>query len=141
MDGHEFYTRVDKHSDLEWLGVQEGRSLAEDEAIIRHTTTGAKYAVAVSAILEHPWAELEAVLTGKRVAKLMSHLSRIVGYFSRIANWNASKLAELHDRHNGQYSLDEQPKKKKIMIPGVIGRKSVGAEERIRTSTPEGTGV
>jgi len=32
-------------------------------------------------------------------------VSRIVGYFSRITNWNKSKLGELKDRHKGNYSV------------------------------------
>jgi len=32
-------------------------------------------------------------------------MSRIVGYFSRIANWNKSKLGELKDREAGDYSV------------------------------------
>ena len=32
-------------------------------------------------------------------------ITRIVGYFSRINNWNRSKLGELRDRHRGDYSV------------------------------------
>jgi ribonucleoside-triphosphate reductase len=32
-------------------------------------------------------------------------VTRIVGYFSRISNWNKSKLGELRDRHRGNYSV------------------------------------
>ena len=32
-------------------------------------------------------------------------MARIVGYFSRIANWNKSKLGELKDRQQGNYSV------------------------------------
>jgi len=32
-------------------------------------------------------------------------ITRIVGYFSRVSNWNKSKLGELKDRHKGNYSL------------------------------------
>jgi len=32
-------------------------------------------------------------------------LTRIVGYFSRIRNWNKSKLGELKDRHRGNYHV------------------------------------
>jgi ribonucleoside-triphosphate reductase len=32
-------------------------------------------------------------------------ITRIVGYFSRISNWNKSKLGELKDRHRGNYSV------------------------------------
>ncbi|MBM4045627.1 MAG: anaerobic ribonucleoside-triphosphate reductase [Planctomycetes bacterium] len=32
-------------------------------------------------------------------------VTRIVGYFSRVNNWNKSKLGELADRHRGNYKL------------------------------------
>jgi len=34
-------------------------------------------------------------------------ISRIVGYFSRINNWNKSKIGELADRHKGNYSVSD----------------------------------
>lgn len=34
-------------------------------------------------------------------------VTRIVGYFSRINNWNPSKIAELEDRHGGNYKVQE----------------------------------
>ena len=37
----------------------------------------------------------------------MTHVTRIVGYYSQLQNWNRSKLAELRDRHKGDYSVPE----------------------------------
>ena len=34
-------------------------------------------------------------------------VTRVVGYFSRIGNWNKSKLGELKDRRRGNYSLSK----------------------------------
>ncbi|KPK48930.1 MAG: hypothetical protein AMK72_05760, partial [Planctomycetes bacterium SM23_25] len=34
-------------------------------------------------------------------------MTRIVGYFSRVSNWNKSKLGELKDRRRGNYSVME----------------------------------
>jgi len=34
-------------------------------------------------------------------------MTRIVGYFSRVSNWNKSKLGELKDRRRGNYSVAE----------------------------------
>ncbi|MFH1775972.1 MAG: anaerobic ribonucleoside-triphosphate reductase [Candidatus Omnitrophota bacterium] len=34
-------------------------------------------------------------------------ITRIVGYFSRVNNWNSSKLGELDDRHKGNYLVAE----------------------------------
>ncbi len=36
-------------------------------------------------------------------------ITRIVGYFSRVNNWNRSKLGELADRQKGNYHLTGQP--------------------------------
>jgi ribonucleoside-triphosphate reductase len=32
-------------------------------------------------------------------------MTRVVGYFSRVHNWNKSKVGELNDRHRGNYSV------------------------------------
>lgn len=37
-------------------------------------------------------------------------VTRIVGYFSRVNNWNPSKLAELADRQAGDYAVKEENK-------------------------------
>ena len=50
-----------------------------------------------------------AVILGLREAKIMRHITRIVGYYSELQNWNPSKIAELADRHRGVYSLPEVP--------------------------------
>ena len=105
MQGREFYEKVTSHEAVEWLGVIEGRSPSEDEVLVQHTETGVKHAVSISSILENPWEELEAVLTGEREPHVMIHLTRIVGYYSRVQNWNRSKLAELADRHAGEYGI------------------------------------
>ena len=36
-------------------------------------------------------------------------MTRIVGYFSRVNNWNKSKLGELRDRHRGDYAVSPVP--------------------------------
>ena len=107
MTSRDFYTNVQKHADLEWLGVRELPS-GVGEALVLHKKTGIKSATVVSSILAHSWKELEGVLTGKREARVMIHLTRIVGYYSRISNWNLSAKAQLRDRQKGQYALPEQ---------------------------------
>ncbi len=41
------------------------------------------------------------VINGRDVTQV----TRIVGYFSHVQNWNKSKLGELKDRHKGDYSV------------------------------------
>ena len=35
-------------------------------------------------------------------------IARIVGYYSRIKNWNKSKLGELKDRQKGNYGAENE---------------------------------
>jgi hypothetical protein len=35
----------------------------------------------------------------------VSHMTRVVGYYSKTENWNKSKLGELKDRQDGEYSI------------------------------------
>lgn len=52
-------------------------------------------------------------MTGPQLRKLVIngrdvvHITRIVGYFSHVQNWNKSKLGELKDRQAGNYSISE----------------------------------
>jgi len=41
-------------------------------------------------------------------SKNVHGITRIVGYYSRITNWNKSKIGELKDRHKGNYFLKEK---------------------------------
>lgn len=135
MNGRDFYVAVKQHDELEWLGVLEGDT--KDEAVVVYKRLDAKHVIGISTILNTSWDELEAILTHQRDTKIMIHLSRIVGYYSRISNWNLSKLAELKDRQAGSYTApEEQPKKaKKVMVHGVVGRQGVGAKGGTRTRT------
>lgn len=46
------------------------------------------------------------VCLGRRPPRVLTHMTRIVGYFSTVDNWNRSKLAELADRRRGEYRLE-----------------------------------
>jgi hypothetical protein len=110
MDGREFFSRVQGHQELEWLGCREGQTPADDEVLVQYRRTGAKFALSVRAVRDHSWDELEGVLAGTRQPRVLTHVTRIVGYFSQLQNWNRSKIAELNDRHRGAYSLPDKGK-------------------------------
>jgi hypothetical protein len=82
-----------------------------DEIFVRTRQT--VIALPVQAIRNASWDQLKSLLNGKREMRVMQHLSRIVGYFSLMHNWNRSKLTELADRHIGQYGVSEVQKKTK----------------------------
>jgi hypothetical protein len=105
VDATEFFDKVQGHPDLEGVGVEEGD---EPAVLVRHVPSDSKYRVLLSTVAEHTWETLEGILTGQREARVLSHMTRVVGYFSRVENWNRSKVGELHGRQRGDYSMTER---------------------------------
>jgi hypothetical protein len=106
---HVFKAAVEAHPDLELLGVITSPDHGPTICVrgIDAARRPVRYGLAESALADHPWAELEAVLTGKRAPAILRHMTRIVGYFSELRNWNRSKRAELADRRRGSYAVAE----------------------------------
>ncbi len=49
-------------------------------------------------------------IKGEKNPRSLENITRIVGYYSRVNNWNKSKIGELRDRANGRYGLtNEKP--------------------------------
>ncbi len=49
--------------------------------------------------------EFVKVIQNNRASIVLNGITRIVGYYSRVNNWNKSKVGELRDRANGSYGL------------------------------------
>lgn len=60
-----------------------------------------KLKVEDKSILKHSWTKLYKKISSFDVY----HMTRVVGYYSRIQNWNPSKLGELSDRQKGRYGI------------------------------------
>ena len=62
------------------------------------------YLVEVDTIIRQP---VEAVIRalGTGGERPLQGVTRIVGYYSRIDNWNKSKISELQARHKGRYGV------------------------------------
>lgn len=60
--------------------------------------------VAFDALDDLTWEAVKRhVINGRHI----KHLTRIVGYYSEISNWNQSKKGELKDRQSGNYSVEQ----------------------------------
>lgn len=71
--------------------------------IINHSNKEA-YEVDIETIIKTPIKDLMLALeTGVHIR--LFGVTRIVGYYSRVSNWNKSKIGELRDRHEGNYKL------------------------------------
>ncbi|MFQ5965963.1 MAG: hypothetical protein ACE5KZ_16985 [Candidatus Scalinduaceae bacterium] len=62
--------------------------------------------------------EFLRVIQNDRSPIVLNGITRIVGYYSRVTNWNKSKVGELRDRANGQY--------------GLTGKKDLFQDERLK---------
>jgi hypothetical protein len=96
MDIKDFVNRcVD--NDYEWA---EGKHNEKEGYFIRAPQFDTKTHFSYEAIEQNDWPRLKkGIMQGKDVY----HMTRIVGYYSRLQNWNKSKLGELADRHKGSY--------------------------------------
>jgi hypothetical protein len=111
-----FVEAVELSSDLEIIGTATPES--EEVFTIRDYSKqegieGAFVEVAISEIVnkvtEYDKAkEFISVIQNKRASIVLNGITRIVGYYSRVNNWNKSKVGELRDRAKGSYGLTGQ---------------------------------
>lgn len=105
MKIEDFIKSIQQHKSLKCEGVSMTDRPEDDFLLVTDTTNGVRYKVLATAAREQPWPVLEAILTGKRNPVIMDHVTRIVGYYSKVKNWNKSKLGELRDRKEGDYRV------------------------------------
>lgn len=79
--------------------------------IVRNTNSTAFFKLLVDAVYVHTERELFGYMHGTLDPHPLRQYARIVGYYSDPALWNKSKLAELADRHKGDYGVGESWKK------------------------------
>ena len=111
-----FCDEINNHQRLDILDIVKGDKPSEDYFIIRDNKSDGKFKVMAVAVTENDWDVLEAILIGQRQPLVLEHMTRIVGYYSKVKNWNKSKLGELRDRQAGNYRISEpaqQPKDEK----------------------------
>ncbi|MBN1810042.1 MAG: hypothetical protein JW909_13325 [Planctomycetes bacterium] len=101
-----FWALMDANEELALVDVVEGATPEEDAIIVANTRTGRHYSISVPLIKEQQETELLSLLKGEREVVELVTVTRIVGYYSQVENWNRSKLGELEDRHKGRYALE-----------------------------------
>lgn len=99
-----FDAAVEGHEFLEIDGDIPGNTPKEDCLKIINHRLECAFAIDVDSVIRQ---DLESVIhaleTG--ITTRLYGVTRIVGYYSRVSNWNKSKIGELHDRHMGKYSV------------------------------------
>ena len=99
-----FDAAIERHEFLEIDGDLPGNTPKEDCLKIVNHKLECAYAIDIDSVIRQ---DLESVIhaleTG--IFTRLNGVTRIVGYYSRVSNWNKSKIGELHDRHMGRYSV------------------------------------
>lgn len=104
MDILEFYQKVEENPDMRGVGFHKEEN--EYVAVVYSgKVKGSSLHIPFSTITNTPWETMEEIILGQREPSVLHHMTRVVGYFSRVENWNASKLGELKDRQKGDYSI------------------------------------
>lgn len=113
-----FVEAVELSSNLEIAGTafpSVDNSLSEEVFVIRDYSKaegieGAYVEVSIDEIVQkvtdtEKAQELLRVIQNDRASIVLNGITRIVGYYSRVTNWNKSKIGELRNRANGSYGL------------------------------------
>lgn len=99
-----FDAAIEGHDFLEIDGDIEGNTPSEHYLKIINHKLECAFSVSMDAIIRQDLNYIVNTLeTG--IALRLYGVTRIVGYYSRVSNWNKSKIGELHDRHVGNYSV------------------------------------
>lgn len=107
MNLKEFGEKVDVDDALDLAHVD-----VEERFVVVHTITRGLYSkILVDAIIAYTEEELFGYMHGKLDPRPLHHMTRIVGYYSELRNWNKSKLAELADRQKGDYGVSGAERK------------------------------
>jgi hypothetical protein len=96
----DFFTRIEADDDM------QGIDITDDTFVVKHVPTGYHLFIVVDAILELDYDTIKRFAAGLQRLDPLYHVSRIVGYYSRIQNWNKSKHGELRDRRKGTYTIE-----------------------------------
>jgi len=105
MELMRFFEKVEGEADLKGIAVGWNDEVSDNVFIVEYVPNGFKTRLPFESVKQCKWEDLRAVIAGEREPNVLYHMARIVGYYSRVENWNKSKIGELHDRHVGNYQV------------------------------------
>lgn len=107
QDIQEFVNEIEQSGFLQIVAEDHSGASKDDYLVVLNTKASQKYKISVDSILNYDWPNLKRVLDGGE-SRIIDHITRIVGYYSKTSNWNKSKLGELDDRRKGDYVVKEE---------------------------------
>jgi hypothetical protein len=104
MNAEELFDAVEAHDELVGIGMWEDDD-GELMFQVQYPKLDCMFLIKVSDVADKTWDSIEGELTMRTDGHDLSHYSRVCGYFSRVENWNPSKVGEREARVKGDYSL------------------------------------
>ena len=119
-----FVAEVDKYDNLEIVNEVEGGGCSGSDIIVIENSDVPEAEEGHQITVEVPeiFAKCYDEKTAKRFLAVVNcdanpiklcGVTRIVGYYSRVQNWNKSKIGELRDRQEGHYGTGKHQKQYK----------------------------
>lgn len=105
MDIKQFGDNIESSKDFDGIGMQVKEDGSLKSLIIKHKSSGLEVNLPIDTIKDSDWESLSSVMAGEREPAVLQHMSRVVGYNSKINNWIPSKISELKDRQKGDYEI------------------------------------
>jgi len=107
----ELVKKIQNDPRFEILGARIEKDPADDRLIVG-CREGKRVFEIDPDLTDAAWDDYVELFLGQRDPNVMLWITRIIGYFSFVKNrvefgWNPSKLAELADRHKGDYSVPD----------------------------------
>jgi len=101
----DFSEAVNVDPELVAWDLVRGKQPDDTMVVVKCLRDGQYVRFKLSAVIENDWETLRRLALGELDLQPLDVVTRVVGYYSRVSNWNASKVGELKDRRNGDYSI------------------------------------
>ena len=105
MDVMKFCNKIESSDVFDGVGMEINCGGEVANLIILSKASGSEVKLPINVVEQLDWDALSEIMLGTREPIALQHMSRVVGYFSVISNWNPSKVGELIDRHKGTYAF------------------------------------
>lgn len=101
MTIEEFIEQLKKTPEVELINEND-----DNRIVVRHKPSEVYTCILRDIVPTETWHRLWQIITGDQLVDPIYHVTRIVGYFSRVENWNKSKIGEYNDRKKGNYEIN-----------------------------------
>lgn len=105
MDLVEFMDEVNKAPDITGISMDE-TDRGSFVFCVRYEPNGSVTSISSDTVMSKSAERLFGIIRGDDHQPL-KYITRVIGYYSAVHNWNPSKVGELRDRQRGNYAVSQ----------------------------------